>query len=65
MLNSTVFPADSTLYNNELTNDHVTTDAPCEFGMTFKDGYEAVLDEAKVFLYFLTDKTPYVDKLHF
>ena len=32
--------------------------------MTFRAGYEAVLDEAKIFIHFLTDKTPYVDKLH-
>jgi hypothetical protein len=60
-----VFPTDSVLYDNELTIDYVTTDAPCEFGMTFRDGYVAVLEEVKVFIHFLTDKTPYVDKLHF
>lgn len=33
--------------------------------MTFKEGHVAVLDEAKVFIGFLTDKTPYVDNLAF
>lgn len=33
--------------------------------MTFKEGHVAVLDEAKVFIGFLTDKTPYVDQLEF
>jgi len=60
-----VFPADSLLYDNELTVDHQSATGACEFGMSFEPGYDAVLDEAKVFINFLTDKTPYVDHLHF
>lgn len=33
--------------------------------MTFKKGHVAVLDEAKVFINFMTDKSVYVDKLVF
>ena len=33
--------------------------------MTFKDGHVAVLDEAKFFIGFLKNKTPYVDNLFF
>jgi len=33
--------------------------------MSFKDNHVAVLDEAKIFIGFLTNKTPYVDNLAF
>lgn len=33
--------------------------------MTMKEGHVAVLDEAKIFINFLTSKTPYVDNLSF
>ena len=33
--------------------------------MTFKENHVAILDEAKIFIGFLTDKTPYVDNLEF
>lgn len=65
MLNATVFPAESVLYDNELTVEHVDTASEgCNFGMTFKSGHVGILDEAKVFINFLSDKEPYVDKLH-
>ena len=33
--------------------------------MTFKENHVAILDEAKIFIGFLTDKSPYVDNLSF
>jgi hypothetical protein len=33
--------------------------------MSFKQDYVAVLDEAKIFINFLTNSTPYVDNLLF
>lgn len=33
--------------------------------MTFKENHVAILDEAKIFIGFLTDKAPYVDQLSF
>lgn len=65
VLNATVFPAGSLLYDDDLTIDHTANSAGCSFGMNFKKDHVAVLDEAKVFIGFMTDKTHYVDKLVF
>jgi hypothetical protein len=66
-LNETIFPTGSEILHDGLTVDSYETDisSNCEFGMTFKEGHVAVLDEAKVFIGFLTDKTPYVNNLEF
>ena len=66
-LNETIFPEDSAILHDGLTVDHyeASVSTGCEFGMTFKEGHVGVLDEAKVFIGFLVDKTPYVDNLFF
>jgi hypothetical protein len=66
-LSETIFPEGSEILHDGLTIESFETDitSDCEFGMTFKEGHVAVLDEAKVFIGFLTDKTPYVDNLEF
>lgn len=64
-LHGTVFPVDSVLDDSEVTIDHVDNTAGCNFGMTFKADHVAVLDEAKVYINFITSTAPYVDKLHF
>jgi hypothetical protein len=66
-LNGVIFPEGSDILHDGLTVEHHETDVTsgCEFGMTFKEGHVGVLDEAKVFIGFLTDKTPYVDNLAF
>lgn len=64
VLNETVFPAGSNLYDNDLMMDYVDTKTTgCNFGMTFKPNHVGILDEANIFINFLTSKTPYVDKL--
>lgn len=63
-LNATLI-GDRTVHDGLTVDPWVTTDNPCEFGMTFKEGHAAVLDEAKIFIGFLTDKTPYVNNLAF
>lgn len=59
--------SDPELLHDSLTVESYTSDLAdgCYFGMTFKDGHVAVLDEAKIFIGFLADKTPYVDQLAF
>lgn len=66
-LNGELFPDGSDILHDGLTVESFQTDVTqgCEFGMTFKEGHVGVLDEAKVFIGFLTDKTPYVDNLAF
>lgn len=66
-LSETIFPTGSEILHDGLTVESYETDisSNCEFGMTFKEGHVAVLDEAKVFIGFLTDKTPYVNNLEF
>ena len=65
-LEGEVFPADSVLYDDDVSIDHVDDSASgCNFGITFKKGHVGVLDEAKVFINFITSTDPYVDKLHF
>ena len=59
-----VFPADSVLYDNDMIIDHVDTSTTgCNFGMTFKSDHVGILDEAKVFINFITSTDPYVDQL--
>jgi len=63
-----MFPAENNedLIDYVLTVDHEdSASSNCEFGMTFMTGYEAVLDEAKVFVTNLVDKTPFVTNLVF
>ena len=49
-----------------MTKDYVDTKTTgCNFGMSFKKDYVAVLDEAKIFINFLTNSTPFVDNLLF
>ena len=65
-MSEAIFPADSNILHDGLTvESYETNDSECEFGMTFKEGHVAVLDEAKIFIGFLTDKTPYVNNLYF
>lgn len=61
-----IFPEGTEHLHDSMTIDsYVTADEECFFGMGFKDGHVAILDEAKVFIGFLLDKAPYVDKLSF
>ena len=61
-----MFPANSVLFDNDVKKDFVDTKTTgCSFGMSFKQDYVAVLDEAKIFINFLTNSTPYVDNLLF
>jgi len=61
-----VFPANTNLYDNDLITDFVDTrTSGCNFGMTFKAGHVAVLDEAKIFINFITTRTPYVNNVLF
>jgi len=54
------------LFDYVLTVDHSdSASSDCEMGMTFKDGYQVVLTEAKLFINTLLDKTPYVGNLVF
>lgn len=68
VLSGEMFPADNyeDLIDYILTVDHTdSASSNCEFGMTFKTGYEGVLDEAKVFVQSINNKTPYVNNLSF
>jgi len=66
ILNETVFPAGSNLYDNDLMVDYVDTRVTgCQFGMTFKPNYVGILDEANIFINFLTSKAPYAGNLTF
>lgn len=61
-----IFPEGTEHLHDSLTIDsYVTAEDECYFGMSFKDNHVAILDEAKVFIGFLLDKKPYVDKLSF
>jgi hypothetical protein len=67
VLSGTVFPENSVLVDGDLTIDNklkASSSKGCSFGMTFKDNYVAVLDEAKVFINFITSIDPYIDQLH-
>jgi len=65
-LNGAIFPDETEILHDGLTvESYENTDAECEFGMSFKESHVAILDEAKIFIGFLTDKTPYVDNLSF
>ena len=66
VLKETIFPDGSeALHDDDHMVDFTQTSEGCEFGMTFKQGHVAVLDEAKVFINFMTDKSVYVDNLVF
>lgn len=56
---------DSILHDSKTVDPWETSDNPCEFGMSFKEGHVAVLDESKIFIGFLRNKTPYVNNLQF
>jgi len=62
-----VFPANTpVLTDGDLTIDYVSTATTgCNFGMNFPEGQVAVLDEAKIFINFMTTVTPYANKLAF
>lgn len=66
-LTGTIFPEFSDmLHDGHTVESYDTGNAQtCEFGMTFKEGHVGVLDEAKIFINFMTDKTPYIDSLSF
>jgi hypothetical protein len=65
-LEGKVFPENSVLTDMNTIVDHKDTKTTgCNFGMTFKKGHVGVLDEAKVFINFITSTAPYVNKLHF
>jgi hypothetical protein len=66
VLYGTEFPTGTVLYDSETIVPYEATESTeCTFGMTFKEGHVAVLDEAKIFINFLTDKSRYVNKLQF
>lgn len=66
ILSGEVFPTDSVLVDGDNTIDYYSSASTgCNFGMTFREDYVAVLDEAKVFINFITSTEPYVDQLHF
>ena len=66
VLKETIFPDGSeSLHDDDHKVDYTQTSSGCEFGMTFKEGHVAVLDEAKVFINFMTDKSVFVDNLIF
>lgn len=62
-----IFPEDSAILHDHLTVEHYESSVSegCEVGVTFKEGHVGILDEAKIFIGFLVDKTPYVDNLAF
>jgi len=63
-LNGTLFPNDPKLYDGNLQVDHVdNSTTTCTFGMNFKQGTVAVLDEAKVFISLLTNPKIFVNNL--
>ena len=53
------------LHDSSTIDSYITKNKECYFGMNFRDGHVAILDEAKVFIGFLLDKKPYVNKLAF
>jgi hypothetical protein len=62
----TLFPADPKLTDGKLMIDHVdTSTTTCNFGMSFAVNHKVVLDEQKVFINKLLDKTPFVNNLVF
>ena len=64
VLSATVFPANSVLTDDDMTIDYVDTKTTgCNFGMSFKQGHVAVLDEAKIFLGRITSRSVYVNNL--
>jgi len=66
VLYGTEFPSGSVLYDTDTIVPYESTEtAECTFGMIFKEGHVAVLDEAKIFINFLIDKSQYVNKLMF
>jgi hypothetical protein len=61
-----LFPADPKLTDGKLTVDHVdASKTTCNFGMSFAVNHKVVLDEQKVFINKLFDKTPFVNNLVF
>jgi len=65
-LYGTEFPAGTVLYDHDTIVPYEADESTeCTFGMTFKEGHVAVLDESKIFINFLTDKSRYVNKLQF
>lgn len=53
------------MHDGFTVDSYETDESDCFFGMTFKENHVVILDEAKIFIGFLTDKTPYVDNLEF
>lgn len=65
-MTGTVFPSNLVLTDGVLTKDYIDTRSTgCNFGMNFPAGYVAVLDEAKIFINFMTTITPYANNLAF
>jgi hypothetical protein len=65
-LSGTIFPEETALmHDGHTVESYIATGSTCEAGMTFKEGHVGVLDEAKIFINFLIDKTPYVNNLEF
>lgn len=66
-LSGVIFPIGTEMLHDGHTVESYDTGraANCEFGMTFKEGHVGVLDEAKIFINFMTSKTPYIDGLEF
>jgi len=63
VLQGVIFPADSVLNDGEFTQPHIDRVNNCKFGMTFKEGHVAVLDEAKVYINFIVNLWVYQDNL--
>lgn len=64
-LYGTVFPEDTVLYDDLTQVSYEPSGDECSFGMTMLEGHVGVLDEAKIFINFLSSKTPYVNNLFF
>ena len=66
VVTGTLFPADPKLTDGKLMIDHVdASTTTCNFGMSFAVNHKVVLDEQKVFINKLLDKTPFVNNLVF
>jgi hypothetical protein len=66
VVTGTLFPADPKLTDGKLTVDYVdASKTTCNFGMSFAVNHKVVLDEQKVFINRLFDKTPFVNNLVF
>lgn len=64
-LHGTVFPEDTILYDELTQVSYITDEEDCSFGLTLKPDHVGVLDEAKIFINYMTEKANYVGNLAF